>query len=64
MADPDDRERRPIQFEDGTDTPGIRVKSPLPKRMAQDDDRVSSGRDILVREKETAHMRADTEGEK
>jgi hypothetical protein len=29
--------------------------------MAQDDDRVSAGYDILVREKETPDMRADTE---
>ena len=61
-ADADDRERGPIQFEDGTNTSGIRGKSPLPERMAQDDDRVSSGHDILIREKEAAQMRADIEG--
>jgi hypothetical protein len=30
--------------------------------MAEDDDRVSPGHDILLSEKETAYLRAETEG--
>src|SRR6185312_7321928 len=60
-SDADDCEGKAVDFHSSADDVRIRVKSALPKTMADDQNRMSTGLVIVGRSKKTAEQRLDTE---